>query len=107
MKQTTTEADGAVLSLLAALDLALFEQADRCIFRPVGPMPAWFPFTPGETVDLCDRFPMLDLFLPQCDPAWQGISDLWTEPAAEGRELYLQAVATAAGGRKYLVFKTL
>ena len=50
---------------------------------------------------------MLDLFLPGCDPGWQGVSDLWTEPTAEGGELYLQAIATAAGGRKFLVFKTL
>jgi len=103
----TIEAGDAVLSLPAALDLAVFEQAEGCVFRPVGAMPGWFPFTPGDTVDLCDRFPMLDLFLPQCDPDWHGVSDFWTEPAAEDRELYLQAIATVAGGRKYLVFKTL
>jgi signal transduction histidine kinase/DNA-binding NarL/FixJ family response regulator len=107
MKPTTIEAGNILSGLPAALDLAVFEQAEGCLFRPVGAMPVWFPFTPEEMVDLCDRFPMLDLFLPQCDPDWHGVSDLWTEPAAEGRELYLQAIATAAGDRKYLVFKTL
>jgi hypothetical protein len=101
MMKPTIEPGEAVLSLPAALDLAVFEQAEGCLFRPVGAMPGWFPFTPGDTVDLCDRFPMLDLFLPQCDPDWHGVSDLWTEPTAEDRELYLQAIATVAGGRHY------
>jgi signal transduction histidine kinase/DNA-binding NarL/FixJ family response regulator len=58
-------------------------------------------------VDLCDLFPLLELFLPGCETSWRGVSDIWTEAGEQGNEVYLQAVATEVGGERFLVLKTL
>lgn len=106
---TTTE------DLFAALDLAVFEQTEGSLFRVVGHMPVWQDLDPGANniVDLADRFPLLEVFFPECAATWdtgepeQVHSDIWTEPDPRGGELYLQAVASRAGGGRFLVLRSL
>lgn len=104
--------------LPAALDAALFEFCPDGRFRPVGNFPGWFAaFDPAldadGSIDLASRFPLLELFLSQCGPAWQSAaqtrltSDIWTDIDARGAEHYLQAAATAAGGARLLVVQSL
>ena len=106
--KTTIEPDlRALRDLPAALDLAAFEQVQGTLFRPVGELPPWLPATPGEDLDLADRFPLLEMFLPGCEEHWQGQSDLWTEPDGRGGEFYLQASAALVQKRRFLVLRTL
>ena len=106
--KTTIEPDlRALRNLPAALDLAAFEQVEGSLFRPVGELPPWLHAPPGENIDLADRFPMLELFLPGCEDHWQGESDLWTEPDGRGGEFYLQASAALVHQRRFLVLRTL
>ena len=107
--KTTTE------DLFAALDLAVFEQADGNLFRLVGHLPAWQDLHPAqnELIDLTDRFPLLEVFFPECEATWdtgepaQVHSDIWTEPDPRGGELYLQGVASRAGGGRFLILRSL
>ena len=94
--------------LPAALDLAAFEQVEGGLFQPIGRLPGWFslPSVPPP-FDLGDLFPLLEMFLPQRESDWRGTSDIWTETDAQGRDRYLQAVATEVNGRRFLVLKTL
>ena len=81
--KTTTD------DLFAPLDLAVFEQFPGGLFQAVGRLPAWLQ-TPdlGDDgpVDLAEQFPLLEVFLPECEAAWetggpeQIQSDVWTEP---------------------------
>ncbi|MGA2600701.1 MAG: ATP-binding protein [Bryobacteraceae bacterium] len=111
----TTEETGWS-DLPAVLDLAVFEQLPDARFRPVGRLPDWLPLPanrPGETIDLTEHFPLLELFFAECEPAWESTaglrmdSDIWSEQGAHGRELYLQAVATSAGGRRLIILRSL
>jgi signal transduction histidine kinase/CheY-like chemotaxis protein/HPt (histidine-containing phosphotransfer) domain-containing protein len=98
--------------LFAPFDLAVFEQLADGLFQPVGRLPAWLSVNEGP-IDLADRFPILEIFFPECDSVWEGDSaepvqsDVWTEPDSRGGELYLQAVATAAGGRRFVALRSL
>ena len=64
-------------------------------------------------VDLVGRLPMLEIFLPEFEAAWQGTaadpiqSDVWTEADGEGGEVYLQAVAASAGGVRFIALRSL
>jgi signal transduction histidine kinase/DNA-binding NarL/FixJ family response regulator len=101
---TTTE------DLFAPCGLAVFEQRDDGLFRPVSTLPEWLAVGPGP-VDLAELFPFLEIFLPDCEDAWQsGIparSDIWTEQDPRGGEIYLQAVAARAGERRYIALRSL
>ena len=105
--------DRAIRDLPAALDLAVFEQVSGTLFKPVGRLPSWLQLEgSAEEADLADHFPMLEFFFPEFAPAWEPCgtpvtSDVWTEADPNGSEQYLQAVATSAGGRHFLVLKTL
>ena len=104
--KTTTE-DSALRDLPAALDLAVFEQLPDGLFQPIGELPAWFPISGYSPLDLAEEFPMLELFLPHCISIWESgglaiTSDTWTETGPEGDDLYLEAVAAAAGKRRFL-----
>ena len=106
--KTTTDPDLRPLAdLPAVLDLAAFEQVEGTLFRAIGELPLWIDIPPGVIIDLADRFPMLELFLPQCEERWQGHSDPWTEPDGHGGECYLQAAAALVHQRRFLVLKTL
>jgi len=106
--KTTTEA------LFAPLDLAVFAQRPDGLYEPVGALPAWLDLPPGP-VDLADRFPILEIFFPDFEAVWDGtasdtrvVSDIWTEPdPAGGHELYVQAVAAAAGDNRCIAIRRL
>jgi signal transduction histidine kinase/ActR/RegA family two-component response regulator len=114
---TTMSDDRAIRDLPAVLDLAVFEQVRGTVFKPVGRLPAWLspalnPTDPGGEMDLAECFPMLEFFFPEFEPAWGPggptvTSDIWTETVPNGEEQYLQAVATSADGRNFLILKTL
>jgi signal transduction histidine kinase/DNA-binding NarL/FixJ family response regulator len=104
--------------LPAALDVAVFEFCPDGRFRPVGDFPGWFAaFHPAldadGSIDLAGRFPLLELFLSQCGPAWDSafqtrlMSDIWTDLDNQGSEHYLQAAATTAGGARLVVVQSL
>ncbi len=101
--------------VLAALDLAVFEEIGEGRFRPIGALPDWLPLPPaaGESIELADRFPLLELFLPDCEAVWTTgepariKSDTWTEDQPDGGRQYLQAVATGAGGRRLIALVSL
>ncbi|HEX4274717.1 MAG TPA: ATP-binding protein [Bryobacteraceae bacterium] len=103
---TTTDTS----ALFAALGLAVFEHRADGLFNRIGPTPAWLQLA-GDPVDLVDAYPLLDLFLSECEENWTGHSDVWTEPdpdrPGESGEFYLQAVAAEASGRRYLAIKSL
>src|SRR5437879_566101 len=104
---TTKTTTDAIADLPGALVLAAFEQLPGGHFRPVGHLPSWLVAPASNEIDLCELFPMLEMFLPEWDPLWQGTSDIWTERDSEGREQYVQAVAAEVAGRRFLVLKTL
>ncbi len=97
----------ALANLPAALDLAVFEiTGPGFVGHPVGALPAWLGLPAGIPADLCDQYPMLELFLPGLD-VWEGESDVWTETDSTGQDRYLQAVAALSEGRRFLVLKSL
>ena len=99
MTPPKTTTDDPIRDLPAALDLAVFEQASDGSFHPAGQLPPWCP------VDLVGEFPMLELFLSDCEPP--ATSDIWTETDPDGEDLYLQAVTAAVNERRFLVLKSL
>ncbi len=94
--------------LFAGLDLAVFEEQPDGAWHAVGLLPDWLAL-PAGPLDLLDCFPMLEVFLPDCDFAKRSQSDTWTEPDPRnpGEELYLQAVACGTDERKFLALRTL
>ena len=91
--------------LFGALSLAVFERRADGLFDAIGRLPDWLAVT-GRMVDLTEQFPMLEIFFAECDEKWDGHSDVWTEPTADG-ELYLQASATSLDGKRYLAIRSL
>src|ERR1017187_3557903 len=98
-------------NLFGALDLAVFVQLPGGMYQPVGATPSWLELS-SAPIDLTDRFPILEIFLPESETVWEtggtAQSDIWTEPdPAGGDELYLQAVAALAGDRRYIALRRL
>jgi signal transduction histidine kinase/CheY-like chemotaxis protein/HPt (histidine-containing phosphotransfer) domain-containing protein len=104
--------------LPAALDVAVFEFCPDGRFRPVGNFPGWFvgfgPVRPSDcSFDLAGRFPLLELFITKCGPAWESAgqtrltSDIWTDVDDRGSEHYLQATAISAGDARLLLLQSL
>ncbi|MES1257656.1 MAG: ATP-binding protein [Acidobacteriota bacterium] len=104
---TTSPDPSGLANLPAALDLAALEYIGGGLFRPVGALPAWLHLPAGSEIDPGDRYPLLEMFLAELDPAWQGVSDIWTEPDTGQGEMYLQATAAEVDGRRFLVLKSL
>jgi signal transduction histidine kinase/CheY-like chemotaxis protein/HPt (histidine-containing phosphotransfer) domain-containing protein len=104
--KTTTD------NLFAMPDLAVLEQVPDGLFRPAGRLPQWFA-APEGPIDLAERYPILEIFLPDCQSLWESRadewiqSDVWTEPDGSGGEIYLQAAATSFEGRNFIVVKSL
>ena len=92
--------------LFSALDLAVFERRADGLFDPRGCMPEWLEVAAGP-IDLCDRFPLLELFVSECEPEWNRQSDVWTEPDPRGGELYLQGVAVRLADRRVIALRSL
>jgi signal transduction histidine kinase/DNA-binding NarL/FixJ family response regulator len=100
------QATTTIENLFAPLELAVFERLPTGLFQPAGRMPVWLPVGP-EPVDLSDLYPLLELFLADCEQHWQGHSDVWTEPGPNENELYLQAVAITQDDRRFIVLRSL
>jgi signal transduction histidine kinase/CheY-like chemotaxis protein len=92
-------------NLFGALSLGVFERRSDGHFEVVGKLPAWLPCT-ERTLDLADRYPLLEVFFTECDESWEAESDVWTEPSEHG-ELYLQAVATTLADKRFLAIRSL
>jgi signal transduction histidine kinase/DNA-binding response OmpR family regulator len=92
--------------LFSALDLAVFERRADGLFDPLGCLPQWLR-APAGPIDLCDRFPLLELFISECEAEWNRQSDVWTEADPGGGELYLQAVAATHENRRLIALKSL
>jgi signal transduction histidine kinase/ActR/RegA family two-component response regulator/HPt (histidine-containing phosphotransfer) domain-containing protein len=97
-------------ALTAALGFLLFEQSPGGGFKSLGALPGWLDFPEAEAgnVDLAERFPALEVFLPDCEPAWESasssklVSGVWEEDDSNGRTHYLQATAVRIGSRRLL-----
>src|SRR5271156_3469968 len=105
-----------VALLLATMRLAAFEVLPSRSFRLFATPPEWLrEFLPGiETapeVNLVERFPLLEAFLPEAEEAWEAVdkrracSDLWSEALASGGDLHLQAWAFQVNGRPFLLIE--
>ena len=103
--------DAGWVDLPARLGLAVFEQLPNARFRPIGRLPDWLCLAAineeAGGIDLGGQFPLLELFLEECESTWDSQSDIWTEPGRDGHEQYLQAVATALTGRRLIVLRSL
>jgi len=108
--------EGVAASLLAALQLAVFERASDGQFRPLGVLPAWFhelvpQSVAGTATDIVERFPLLEVFLPEAEEVWEAAapgraqSDFWTERRPAGTGIHLQAWAVNPEGRQLLVIE--
>ena len=78
---------GIPVDLPAALDLAAFEHLDDGLFHPLGRLPAWAAIAARNEAaqneipkdasgkdspyDLCDRFPLLEAFVSDCQATWK------------------------------------
>jgi signal transduction histidine kinase/DNA-binding NarL/FixJ family response regulator len=91
--------------LFAVLGLAVFERRADGLFDPVGRMPEWLEI-PNSPVDMTDRFPVLELFVPEWDTKWEGESDVWEDLDRSGGKLYLQAVATEIADRRFIAVRS-
>jgi len=92
--------------LFGTLSLAVFERRDDGLFDAVGKLPDWLRIE-SQPADLTDQFPLLGMFFAKWEEKWEGQSDVWTEAHAEGGELYLQAIAATADGKRFVAFKSL
>ena len=102
MIQKTTD------DLFAGFDIAVFEQQTDGRWQSLGRLPEWLDL-PAGPLDISDHFPLLDVFLPECDFAKRTQSDVWTEsdPRKPGEEIYLQAVACGLNERRFLALQAL
>src|SRR5450755_869541 len=111
MSSTSASDELIATAVLSALQLAILERREDGLFRARGVVPDWFreilpERTDTDALDLADVFPVLELFLAECDRSvTEGgrlQSDMWTERDRQGQNRHLQAVATEAGG-KFLI----
>ncbi len=110
----TTDPSG-LEHLPAALDFAVFEQTASGCFRPLGVLPAWLDvhLNLDSEIDLADRFPVLEIFLPDCASVFETgtpprlDSGIWEERTAEGSCQYLKATAAKLGSRNLLAIRAL
>ena len=102
--------------LLAAMRMAAFEALPGGAFQLISTAPAWLrDLLPGvevaSPIDLAERFPLLEVFLPEAREAWQATgdtracSDLWAETLAGGGETHLQAWAFKITERQILLIE--
>jgi signal transduction histidine kinase/DNA-binding response OmpR family regulator len=96
-------------SVLAALNIALWERESDGRLAVRGNPPAWLKdFDAESTHDLNEVFPFLGAFLPDAEEFWSSLtagrleSDIWTEQGASGTVYHLQAAAVCAEDRRWL-----
>jgi signal transduction histidine kinase/CheY-like chemotaxis protein/HPt (histidine-containing phosphotransfer) domain-containing protein len=110
----TIERDG-MENLPAALDLAAFERTSDGLFRALGKLPDWLRFGEGAPaeIDLAERYPLLELFLSDCEPVFESgtpprlDSDIWEEDEPDGTRRQLEASALRLGSRSLIVLRSL
>jgi signal transduction histidine kinase len=98
---------------LAALGALVFERLPDGRFRREGTAPAWFDrlghdARAADALRVEEVFPFLEVFLVEAEAAWASegarvTSDPWTETAADGLEVHLEATAMRSGGAALLV----
>jgi hypothetical protein len=109
--------DTLLASLLASLDVVVFERLPHSVFMQVTPSPGWFTHafgseSQGRSITLAQAFPFLDPFLSDAEAFWSagetGVlrSEAFTAPAPGG-DVLLRAAATTAGRRPLLVLERL
>ena len=88
-------------------------------FRPAGLMPAWFAsfgraaIAEGGLLQPANIFLFLEHFLPDAERFWESGGDgelrsgFWTEDAAEGAEIHLEATACRVAGEALLLVRRL
>jgi signal transduction histidine kinase/DNA-binding NarL/FixJ family response regulator len=114
--QADFSSDHTIALLLATMQLAAFEALPSGSFRLFSTAPAWLlDLLPNieslSEVDLVERFPLLEAFLPQASEAWRSLgservcSDLWSETLTSGIETHLQAWAFRTAGRRFLLIE--
>ncbi len=111
--QADRSAAETIVSVLAAMELAVFEPLPNRRFRLLSAPPPWLrelapQITEGRDDDVVDRFPSLEAFLVEAEKAWAKrgeriASDLWSETRSGDGELHLQAWALSAQGRPLLL----
>ena len=92
--------------LLPSLGFALFERRDDGLFDPIGITPEWLPVTTNP-VDLGEDFPVLGMFLSDCEEEWTGQSDIWDQSVPAGGKRSLLARATVAKDRRFIAVHLL
>lgn len=92
--------------LLPSLGLALFERRADGLFDPVGAIPDWLSVT-SNPVDLTEDFPLLGLFLSDCEAEWKGESEIWDEADAAGGKRSMLAMATVLNDRRFIAVQLL
>ncbi|MGA9496567.1 MAG: ATP-binding protein [Terriglobales bacterium] len=114
--QADLSANVTTARLLAAMQLAGFEVLPNYSFRLISAPPEWLhhllpDIETASEVDLVERFPLLEAFLPEAQDAWQSIatsrvcSDLWSETLPSGVEMHLQAWAFKIAERRFLLIE--
>lgn len=111
--QANRSAAEPAAAILAAMQLSAFEPLAGGRFRLCSAPPKWLrelmpDFAEGGEADLADRFPLLEVFLPEAEEAWRTgaepvCSELWTETQPQGGDIHLQAWALRTGGQPILV----
>jgi len=105
-----------LLRLLATLRIAVVERDSAGVFRLACESPKWLQALlpesseQGSALELLDRFPLLESFLPEAEEVWQAgtsarvESEIWTENVG-GRDLHLKAWAASVDGRCLLILE--
>lgn len=106
--------DSAVVAILNALDIAVFERRSDSLFRNAAPIPPCFAgLLPQDAdpaaLDLLDTFPFLESFLAEAEPSLRDLgraqSDVWTERDKTGEYRHLRALALNIAGRFLLILQ--
>ncbi|MGI9103690.1 MAG: ATP-binding protein [Terriglobales bacterium] len=102
--------------LISSMQFALFERGEDGEFRLLETAPDWLRQLhpelpqPGGRLDLLERFPLFEGFLPEAEETWRTSepcrveSDLWTE-SSNGTDIHLRAWAARISGRELLVIE--
>ncbi len=93
-------------NLLPSLGVAVFERRADGLFDPVGITPEWLPVS-ANPADLGNDFPVLGMFLSDCEGEWKGQSDIWDASDASGGKRSLMAMATVVNDRRFIAVQLL
>lgn len=97
--------DSLAAAVLAAQQVLILRRTQFGSFEILAPAPAWlarlatFPTALDKPFPITDRFPFLEVWLPEAEELWRSgtgapiHSSLWTEPTRDGTDLHLEATA--------------